>query len=322
MPEFFRSSLSDHLQTFVEQKHAAGYIYTSNIGKLHLFDSMLVEKYPDTSTVTKEIFNSWVKLRSIYYRTVLNDVNVIRQFSKYLNGIGVNAYLAPHGNFKVPSRYEPHIFTDQEKVAFFRAVDQCKWNKYSPTKRYVAPMVFRMLYCCGLRSSEARMLCREDIDLQTGRVMIRASKCWAERVIYVSWDLLVNIREYDAIMNRLLPERKAFFPNRKGEFLCSAVFGNWFHEFWNPLPEASLITGNKPRVHDWRHTFFTDRLNIWLREGTDINALGMYLSEYGGHSHYTADDYYEHLTSSFYPEMEKRMADSNKDILPEVHHEG
>ena len=53
----------------------------------------------------------------------------------------------------------------------------------------------------------------------------------------------------------------------------------------------------------------------------DINSLEMYLSEYVGHSHYAADDYYQHLTASFYPEMEKRMSVVNRNILPEVPHE-
>ncbi len=314
----FHSSLSEYLQAFVEQKQAAGYSYKSNMGKLHIFDGMVAESFPNASTVTKEINNSWISLRSIYPRTVLNDINVIRQFSKYLNGIGVEAYILPYGSFKVPPRYEPHIYTDKEKVAFFNSVDKCSWSKNSPTKSYVVPMIFRMLYCCGLRSSEARKLYREDVDLETGRVLIRASKFWKERIIYISWDLLENLRSYDKAVSKIISDRMAFFPNRKGQFFSASVIEDWFHEFWDPLPEASGIIGNRPRVHDWRHTYFTDRMNLWVKEGSDINSLGMYLSEYVGHSHYTADDYYQHLTASFYPEMEKRMSVVNKNILPEV----
>lgn len=314
----FHSSLSDYLQDFVKQKQAAGYPYRGNIGKLHKFDDMVAEKYPDASTVTKEMNDSWISLRSAYPRTLPNDANAVRQFSKYLNSVGVEAYTLPYGSLKVPSRYEPHIYTDKEKVAFFRSIDGCKWTKYSPTKSYVIPMIFRMIYCCGLRSSEARGLCRKDVDLETGKVIIRASKFWQERVIYISRDLLENLRDYDTVISKITPDRTAFFPNRKGQFFSSSVIDDWFHEFWDPLPVASIIKGNRPRVHDWRHTFFTDRMNLWVKEGSDINSLGIYLSEYVGHSHYAADDYYQHLTASFYPEMEKRMSVVNKNILPEV----
>ena len=249
----FHSSLSGHLQAFVEQKQAAGYTYRGNIGKLRIFDDMVAEKFPDASTVTKEMNNSWISLRSIYPRTLLNDANAVRQFSKYLNGIGVEAYVLPYGSLKVPPRYEPHIYTDKEKVAFFRSIDECKWTKYSPTKSYVVPMIFRMIYCCGLRSSEARKLYRNDVDLETGKVFIRASKFWQERIIYTSWDLLENLRDYEAVISKVMPDRIAFFPNRKGQFFSSSVIDDWFHEFWDPLPEASRIVGNSPRVHDWRY---------------------------------------------------------------------
>lgn len=203
----FHSSLSGHLQAFVEQKQAAGYTYRGNIGKLRIFDDMVAEKFPDASTVTKDMNNSWLSLRSIYPRTLLNDANAVRQFSKYLNGIGVEAYVLPYGSLKVPPRYEPHIYTDKEKAAFFRSIDECKWSKYSPTKSYVVPMIFRMIYCCGLRSSEARKLYREDVDLKTGKVLIRASKFWQERVIYTSWDLLENLRDYEAVISKVMPDR-------------------------------------------------------------------------------------------------------------------
>ena len=167
--------MSGHLQAFVEQKQAAGYTYRGNIGKLRIFDDMVAEKFPDASTVTKEMNNSWISLRSIYPRTLLNDANAVRQFSKYLNGIGVEAYVLPYGSLKVPPRYEPHIYTDKEKVAFFRSIDECKWTKYSPTKSYVVPMIVRMIYCCGLRSSEARKLYRNESIHQGIKVLAGAN---------------------------------------------------------------------------------------------------------------------------------------------------
>lgn len=164
------------------------------------------------------------------------------------------------------------------KSCFFHAIDNCKWTKYSPTKCYVVPMIFRMIYCCGLRSSEARKLYREDVDLEAGKVLIWLSKFWQERIIYVSWDLLENIRECNTIINRGIPNRAAFFPDRKGQFFST-------------------------------------------QQDADINSLRLYLSEYAGHVHYGADDYYQHLTMSFYPKMEKHMGAINKNILPEVFNE-
>ena len=63
------------------------------------------------------------------------------------------------------------------------------------------------------------------------------------------------------------------------------------------------------------------RLNQWVKEGQDINALYPYLSEYMGHTNYADTDYYLSLVEDFYPEMEQRLSSVNDDILPEVHHE-
>ena len=46
-----------------------------------------------------------------------------------------------------------------------------------------------------------------------------------------------------------------------------------------------------------------DRLNRWIREGKDINAMYVYLSEYMGHMNYRATDYYLQLVSEFYPDI-------------------
>jgi integrase/recombinase XerD len=70
-----------------------------------------------------------------------------------------------------------------------------------------------------------------------------------------------------------------------------------------------------------RHSYAVHKLNQWVREGQDINALLPYLSEYMGHSKYESTDYYLSLVEDFYPEMEQRLSSINNDILPEVHYE-
>jgi len=62
-------------------------------------------------------------------------------------------------------------------------------------------------------------------------------------------------------------------------------------------------------------------LNQWVRDGKDINALYPYLSEYMGHKHFADTDYYLHLVSEFYPDMEKMLLEMHINVLPEVAHE-
>ena len=323
MPDpVFKSRLGEDIKIFVEQKRAAGYPYISSARILGIFDSMITEKFPESTMLTKEICEAWIlKCSKLHQNTLLRDVTPVRQLGKYLAGIGKNAYVIPGGIPSKQIRYDAHIFTEKELKAFFSSVDKCMASPFSPYRCYVIPVIFRLLYTCGLRSSEARLLNTDDVDLATGKIFIRKSKGWEARIIYVSNDMLDQLRRYDGIVCRFLPKRKAFFPNCKGEYYSRSSLDVWFHEFWDGLPESSVTKGNKPRVHDLRHTYCVYRLNQWVKEHADLNALYPYLSEFVGHSNFTDTDYYLTLAEPFYPEFEARLKEVNSSILPEVPHE-
>ena len=319
MEHVFSSGIADSIDAFVKQKQAIGYPYQSSSRILYHFDTMIAQEFPDANCITKSICDRWLAYKpGEHPNGLLRRVTPVRQLAKYMNGIGIPSYILPG---HIPDRqikYEAHIFTEQELSAFFGSIDACPDSVYSPLRHYVIPVIFRLLFCCGLRSSEARTLDCDDVDLKSGRIMIRESKGWKARVVYVSDDLLSLLIEYDSIMQDKVPSRKPFFPNQYGTYYSKSTLDVWFHEFWDPLPEASQYVGNSPRVHDFRHSFCVYRLNQWVREGKDINGLYPYLSEYLGHSNFADTDYYLSLVPSFYPEMQSRMASVNIDILPEV----
>ena len=318
----FRSKLKEELESFILQKRAAGYPYHTSASVLGYFDAMIAEHYPDSTLLSKEICDSWIEQCSkLHPNTLLRRVTPVRQFGKYLAGTGIPAYIIPGG---IPHRqihYEAHIFTETELTAFFASIDQCRTSPFSPYRCYVIPVFFRLLFTCGLRSSEARLLNVTDVDLASGKILIRKTKGWEARIIYVSADMLDLLCRFDRIIRQSIPEREAFFPNQKGGYYSKSAPDVWFHEFWNILPESSVVKGNKPRVHDFRHTYCVYRLNQWVSEDADLNALYPYLSEFVGHSNFADTDYYLTLAEPFYPELETRMRKVNTAILPEVPHE-
>ena len=318
----FASPLGNCIENYIIQKRAAGFPYHSSARILHHFDVLVSDMFPNESTLTKEICTAWLNNKpGEHPNGLLRRITPVRQLGKYMRGLGYNAYIIPG---HIPNRqikYEAHIYTVAELKAFFHAIDQCPRSPFSPTRNYVIPVIFRLLYCCGLRSSEARLLKKEDVDLDTGKIIIRESKGWKARIVYTSEDLLDVLREYNSIIDNMMPYRRAFFPNKDGNSYNIKMIDYWFHEFWDDLSEAKSITGNPARVHDFRHAYAVHRLNQWVREGQDINVLLTYLSEFMGHSHYADTDYYLALVEEFYPEMEQRLASINDDILPEVHYE-
>lgn len=318
----FRSRLKDELEAFLVQKRAAGYPYHTSASVLGYLDAMIAEHYPDSTFLSKEICDSWIEQCSkLHQNTLLRRVTPVRQFGKYLAGTGMPAYIIPSGIPHKQIHYEAHILTETELKAFFTSIDQCRYSPFSPYRCYVIPVFFRLLFTCGLRSSEARTLNTDDVDLASGKILIRKTKGWEARIIYVRADMLDLLCRYNRIISQAIPGREAFFPNQKGGYYSKSAPDEWFHEFWDMLPEASITKGNKPRVHDLRHSYCVYRLNQWVREDADLNALYPYLSEFVGHSNFADTDYYLKLAEPFYSELETRMRKVNTAILPEVPHE-
>ncbi len=319
-PEF-RSKLQKDMEAFIIQKRIAGYPYITSAKVLGYLDSMILERFPEKDVLSKEICDVWIDLcSSLHQNTLLRRITPVRQLGKYLVGIGKTAYIIPGGIPHKQIHYDAHIFTEQELKAFFTSIDQCKQSPFAPYRCYVIPVLFRLLYSCGVRSSEARLLSVDDVDLSTGKIYIRRSKGWEARIIYVSPDMLELLNRYDKHIRKNLPVREAFFPNGQGDYYGRSTIDVWFHEFWDSLPEARITKGNPPRVHDLRHTYCVYRINKWVCDKADLNALYPYLSEFVGHSNFADTDYYLTLAEPFYPEFEARMSKVNTSILPEVPH--
>lgn len=314
---------ADKIEVFLSQKRNAGAVYDSNVYILRHFGEFVGAKFPDATTVTKEIFESWLKTQDhVHNNTINRRVPVLRQMCRYLSFFYPQTYQIPMRISKPEIRYQVHLITRQELQAFFKGVDtfhsRCMVPKFSEVLDLVIPVVFRILYACGMRSGEVLKLKREDVNLETGKVLIRESKAHKLRVIFMHPQMLSLCRDYDGRMELLCPEREPFFCNEKGTFWHHGSILRWFHMIWDKLPEAQQQKGNPFTPHSFRHHYALTTLNRWYREGRDLNVMLPYLAEYMGHSNLNALDYYLHLNEEFDPEIGKAIKATNDFILPEV----
>jgi integrase len=309
------------IEGLIEQKKSIGYPYDSSAQILKAFSVFCMNNYPNETILTKEIAMHWAERRQDEnVNGLVRRITPVRQLAKYMNGIGIDAYIIPQGIPGKQTRYVPHIFTDQELWAFFAEIDQCAVSPYSPARHLVIPVFFRVLYCCGLRLSEARLLKVEDVDLETGKLTIRQSKGNKDRNVMLSEEVLNLCRIYHAKVSRIFPDRVGFFPNQCREFYNDNVVDRWFHLFWDKTGITN-ISGNPPRVRDFRHTFAVKRLNLWVQEGKDLNAYLPYLSMYLGHAHLTETDYYLHFVPEFFPLFKEKTREKCAHLIPEVKYE-
>lgn len=148
-----------YLEGLVEQKQSLGYPYVSSGRILRMFDEYCIKHFPNKHTLSSDIAISWASLREYENQNgLMRRITPVRQLAKYMNSIGVDAYVIPSNIPKKQIRYVPPIFISRELSAFFKAIDSCKPSPFSPGRHLVIPVFFRLLYCCGLQSSEARLL--------------------------------------------------------------------------------------------------------------------------------------------------------------------
>jgi integrase len=310
-----------YIEGLVEQKRSIGYPYASSARILKTFDVFCREQYPEETRLTKELVMHWAEKREDeHVNGLARRITPVRQLAKYMNRLGLEAYILPLGLPGKQIRYVPHIFTDQELRAFFAEIDRCPVNPHSPARHLVMPVFFRVLYCCGLRLSEARRLNVDDVDLATGKLVIRQSKGNKDRNVMMSEAVLDLCRVYHSKVSRIVPDRLGFFPNPYGKHYSCSVIDDWFRLFWDKTGIANS-RGNPPRVHDFRHTFAVKRLNLWVQEGKDLHACLPYLSMYLGHAHLTETDYYLHLVPEFFPVFREKSLAKCANLIPEVDHE-
>lgn len=315
----YSSVFSPYISDFIAMKRASGYSYETAEYHLHHFNRYCACRVSSQAD-TRELIIGWAKARDgedpASHRT---RVSPVRELGKYMQALGVSDAFVLPSVCRRGSRYVPHFFTESEITSFFRACDKLKPHGPNKARHLVLPVFFRLLYCCGVRTCEARRLRVEDVDLAQGTITILASKHHRSRRIPLPDDLLDMFRIYDARISLIYPNRLFFFPTTASHcYACSSI-SLVFGKIWKAaaLPRG---TGSKPRAYDFRHHFALTTLNRWIVAGVEINAKIPYLTRYMGHAAMLSADYYLHLVPEFFQAFVEKVR-STENILPEVDHE-
>lgn len=314
----FLSNFKEYIKGLIEQKKATGFPYVESQRNLKHFDDLCVEQYPKEKQLTRDIVMKWATLRPYeHVNTLVRRITPVRQLAKYMVSIGVEAYLIPEGIVAKRIHYVPYVYTRQELKTFFTSIDQCGHSSHAPAQHLVVPVIFRVLYCCGLRPSEVTGLKVEHVDLETGKLTIRKSKRNRDRNVMLSEDVLSVCRIYNQKVSSIFRDRLWFFPNFHGDQFNMSSLRSIFHRFWNKSCNNS-VDRHHPRVYDFRHTYAVNLLNQWVTENKDLNSYLPYLSMYLGHATLTETDYYLHLVPEFFPFLTARATERYAHLIPEV----
>ena len=320
----FKGNFAKNIKNFIEYKRALGFVYEEGEYILARFDDFCCKYFPDAIELNKDIGLKWAEtLDGEGGAAQSNRICVIREFGKYLNSIGIAAYIIPPNIHSKRQRPQAYIYSDEELSAIFKAADNFEPDWRSPLLHLVVPVAYRLMYCCGLRPVEIRRLHCADINFETGEIKILESKGHKDRLVVMADDMLALAKTYHQKIDSQLPNRTYFFHN---DFFRNNLKKGMYSQVWMTktfrklLDTAGIskIDTQRPRAYDLRHTFATHRLSGWLKEGEDVGACISYLSEYMGHERLSDTAYYIHLVPEFYSQEVNQRFQVKADVLPEV----
>lgn len=310
----WNSDLSDFLQKHIAIQRASGMKFIAQERVLQHFDHYYYYNGYQGTRLTKDMLDRFIYVKTEAASTWRRKETVLHNFASYLSKLGYQVYI-PELKTELPRcKYIPHIYTKEERIRFFKAVDEYPETMNS-ARGQVDPVLFRFLYSTGARLSEALNLLVSDFDDGRGCVTIRHAKNNKDRLLPLHPSMAKRLTSYIRGFHAGHPEDMHLFPSSQ---LTRMDLSTAYRHFRDYLLMADIPhTGDGPRIHDWRHGLAVENLRRWSAQGQDLLNLIPYLSAYMGHSDFRATQYYLRLTAEIYPEMMEMVEAACMEIIPE-----
>jgi len=312
------SALAPYLEAFVAEKRALGCRYRTATSMLSRFDRFLTAHAVTSPDLSKPLVESWIRKQPFEsLSTQRNRIHVVRQFGLFLIRRGHTPYL-PHTSLlpKGSSSFVPYIFTHEQIGRLLAAADQTPPHLRSPHRERIYPLIFRLLYGCGLRVSEVLHLRVRDVDLQRGLLTIRETKFGKDRLVPMAPSLTARLRDYAVAHLQTAPLTAPFFPAPDGGRFHDQTIRDHFRRLLWVCGIPYCGRGHGPRLHDLRHTFAVHRLLHWYHDGVDLGVALPVLAAYLGHVSLHGTQRYLQLTAEMHPDLIAALHARHGEVIP------
>jgi integrase len=307
----YTGPLSEIIREYIQQKRAAGRQYNAEAKYFSRFDKFTKANRCPANALPQDIVEKWVGKRpNEKLLTQLKRTNAVKRFAEYMREHGFDAYISPYSKNPSTDEYIPHIFSSEEMRTILVLADEYQATIGSPNLDKVVPLVFRILYGCGLRVSEVLSLKLNDVKIEEKCLFVRDSKFRKDRIVPMSQSLTEKCLEYMQSVHVFSNENNYFIqsPNKRRYHDQSP-----YHWFRTILRQAGISHGGKgkgPRLHDIRHTFAVHCIKKWALSGKNVNSLLPILSVYMGHCDLRGTQVYIRLTADLFEYITSTMEDA------------
>lgn len=287
----FKSIFKNELIYFIKYKRSLGLKYENEISRLRYIDNILFGLKLKSKNITKETFFELTKRNNMHGENYARQYGVIKDFCTFLISNKYKNIYYENKKFKVINNYKPVIFTDEEIITLFKTMD--KYTKEYISKKYYRlyytySVLFRLIYACGLRGSEAVKIKFEDINFNQNTINIVDSKRHISRLVVFSTSMKKCLEDYIKLFDI---RADLLFRNMRNHIIKNKQLNEYYKLI---LKKANLnINGH---IHDLRHVYCNNAFNQMLEKGYDENVVIVYLYKYMGHKSITETEYYLHFT--------------------------
>jgi len=315
----FTGAFSNEMQMFLDEKHSVGLKYVEEERLLHKIDE-LTRSYDCEKGLPRELVEEFLRFRPHWAEvTQQSRSNVIRQFALYLIKLGIPAY-CPDSYWKTSlvRDFHPYIFSNDEINRIFWVADNPK-NSYNKRSRDFHSVIYRLLYSCGLRVSEALHLLMEDVDFKYRTIYIKNAKNHKDRKLPLHAGMQSYLENYaDTYRQDSLPT-EYFFLSPSGSAYSKYSIYAYFRKILAEcgIPHKGRSEGG-PRLHDVRHTFCIHSLQKMMDAGITYDAAVPILCAYMGHSSLLATAKYLQLTKDLFPDIVAKMETETGHVIPDM----
>lgn len=315
----YRSGFASDLEDFVWYRKASGTWneYASN-ENLRYFDRYCADNYEDSSALTQEMVDTWCRQRDTETaKSCITRTLIVRRFIEYMRArerstVTIPAMPKPEGN-----RYIPHAFTQEELTAFFAECDNIIPYKNRPAsilRKIQMPALYRLLFSSGIRTTEARYLKRNEVDLDHGVLNIHKSKGSDQHYVALHDTMTEILLQYDVASDKLQPDRKYFFESIKG----TCYSRNWVSRNFQILWKSAHNSAEDAIPYDLRHNYAIENIASWEDDSFTFSDKLHYLSKSMGHRHLVSTLYYYSITPRLADKLLNKTESGFNEIVPEV----
>lgn len=306
------------LEEFMAERHALGFSYKTGEGAVRRFLKGFIEPADGKIEFTKEYVLEHTRRKlNQSDNTVLRDVCAVNCFLDFVIRKGFNAYRFPQKSLpKENKTFKAHIFTHEEIERLLAAADSVPFAKQNPNRHHQIPVMFRILFNCGLRVSELHNLRVCDVDLNENVFTVLDTKFHKNRLVPFSDTVAEALKDYLEKVQPLSEDAWLFCsPKPCGKYTNSGLHVH-FHLILRLAGIPCSGHGKGPRPHDIRHTFAVHCLNNWVLSGVDLMAALPVLSRYLGHNGIRGTQKYLQLTAQMYPDIVAKLETKFGDLIP------